>query len=128
MQLQDGSITYEFKLADFGLGLVFRPGLRPAPIPQALSSPNQNPKFSTSEYGPDDDLYGIGYMMTLMQTIHLLTRCHPDPEYQNLYVDLMHDPPRREIDDALHMANTKYQQMTNLSYWGNQWMGSGLAN
>jgi len=100
-------VDYDFKLGDFGLALIFPAGLNPPPIPATLSSPNQNPKFSRSDYDPDDDLYGVGYLMTEMQS-HLL---HPDWEYELLASDLMNKTGRCNITSALEVVERNCNQI-----------------
>jgi hypothetical protein len=100
------TVPYEFKLADFGLALVFHPGLTPPRIPPTRSSRHQNPKFSTNNYEPDDDLYGVGYLMWELQ-YYLPSFVHPDHEYQQLFRDLMNKTKGCTVDYALRICLDK---------------------
>jgi hypothetical protein len=106
----DQSIHYDFKLADFGLAQIYQPGQEHPPIPRTLSSLNQNPRFSESNYDPDDDLYGVGYLMFEMQ-LYLHNCVHPDPEYIQLAWNLIHKTERCNITYALGVVERKCREM-----------------
>ena len=110
----DRSIRYHFKLADFGLALIYHPGLRPPPIPQARSSPHQNPRFSKDDYDLDDDLYGVGYLMWQMQLHFKHWARHPDPDYHKLLWDLMNKTHGCNITYALDIAKKKCKEMISI--------------
>ena len=116
--LRKQSRTYDlrgdqFKLGDFGLAEIYRPGLGlQKPLPQALSSPHQNRAFSEKSYEPDDDLYSIGYLMTELQQCLLQWVVHPDQHYRQLCWDLMKKSENCNVEHALRVAEAKYYELT----------------
>src|SRR5947199_9057215 len=86
----NGDTNYEFKLGDFGLAEIFGPGHMRRPLPPTLSSPHQNPKFSTENYDPEDDLYSVGQLMIELEKHLYDPGGHQDLDYKNLYSHLIY--------------------------------------
>ena len=110
MFLTNGSIGYQFKLGDFGLGRDFTPGDTVSPIPPALSE-HQPRVFSTPSYNHLDDLRSVGHLMDEL----LMTFINMDPVtlpagYGELSFNLRH---RRysNVIEPLRVAEEQHQQM-----------------
>ena len=106
--LNNGAISYHFKLGDFGLGRNWSPSQEPSPFPPALNSPHQNPNFSTRNYDHHDDLYGVGYIMWQLQS-RISEGEHPDKEYRQLILNLMNK--RCDVTQAHAIAEKKFKEM-----------------
>jgi hypothetical protein len=116
INLPTGQTSYEFKLGDFGLATIYRPGPQ-EPLPSALSSLHQNWRFSTQTYDPEDDLYGIGHLMIDLQHYLLERVDHPDPQYQKLSWHLKNKTELCNVDYALRVAEQKCHDLTTINIY-----------